>query len=328
MSSEGTERKIIQSIAEHYLGDGMRKLTIQEVSEKAGISRQSFNRFYKHLKPYVLGQKPIETLIDNGSEYQTLLAKSQERIRQLSLEVEKLRTEYTDYTKEVELQYITTLMINDTTLHETNEVRTTLEKQALHNEKLINQVQNLERELTLEKVRSLSESNENGTSKVVESELIPITPNLKPVFANYLQNKDLDVYEDEKDTAIDRILKKINKLSAIGSPQVTLFIDRYMCSFQKFTESRQYISGDPAIVVQLPLFTRTELNIFKSKILSNARVGVVFPFCDSESVLKSQRVFQFRDVPDIEFTAADEMTPPLIKDGYDSVVMFRVRQGD
>ncbi|MEZ8957799.1 hypothetical protein AB6E94_10305 [Vibrio lentus] len=328
MSSKSTEKKIIQSIVEHYIEDGLRKLTIQEVSEKVGISRQSFNRFYKHLKPYVLGLEPIDNLIDRTGKHVSLLAKSQQRIRQLSDEVEKLKNQYADYEKEVELKYITTLMINDTTLHETNEIRTTLEKQALHNEKLINQVQDLERELILEKARSLSDIEVGGPKKVYESELIAITPNLKPVFDNYLNNHDLDTYEEEKDIALDKMLKKINKFSSVGEPQVTLFIDRYLYDFEKFIESREYIAGDPAIVVKLPLFTRTELAIFKKQISPNVRVRVVMPFCDSESVLKAQRVFHFRNVPDIEFEAADRMMPPSIREGYDVVIMLNIYQGD
>ncbi|EKB1970472.1 hypothetical protein ACX07_05950 [Vibrio parahaemolyticus] len=329
MSSASTEKKIIQCIAEHYIGDGLRKLTIQAVSEKAGISRQAFNRFYKHLKPYVLGQKPIEDLIDNADDKLSLLAKSQERIRQLSIEVENLRSKYSGYTKDVENKYITTLMINDSVLHETSEIRATLEKQTLHNEKLINQVQDLERELTVEKARSFSDKKSDGARFGNEdSELILISPNLKPVFVNYLSTHDLDVYEEEKDAALDRMIKKIIKFSSVGEPQITLFIERYICNFQKFAENRQYIAGDPAIVVNLPLFTRTEIKIFKNKIPANLRVRVVMPFCDSESISKSQRVFNFRDVPDIEFDGADKVTPPTIKEGYDAVVMFKVHQGD
>lgn len=94
MSSKGTEEKLIRIISEHYLDGGRESLTIQVASKRAGISRQAFSRYYGHLKPYVLGKRPVEELMNGSIEnVRGLLTKCQYRVRGLQEELEGVRAE-------------------------------------------------------------------------------------------------------------------------------------------------------------------------------------------------------------------------------------------
>ncbi|MFM2595744.1 hypothetical protein AAFX19_23380 [Vibrio harveyi] len=325
MSSLDTERKLKRVIIEHHMAGTEKRLTIQDVSKVAGVSRQTFNRYYSYLKPYVVGDKPVEELIGEDScELKSALTRSQELVRALNQKVEHLQGEYANYKKQLKSSYLTTLMNGDIAIHEANEIRAALEKQSIHNALLVDQIKSLERELSVEKARSLKASKPCE----IDKEVISIVPNLDLVFANYKKTQDIDVFEDEKDAAIERLVKRVNKFSSATNPHIVLFVDRYLCSFSGFVEKTLYSYGDPTIVVQVPLFTRSELNIFKGKLPQNVKVSVIFPFCDSESLIKSQRTFNFWEVPDVEFEAADKAMPPRIQDGFDEVVLFRICQGD
>lgn len=62
MSSVTTRSKIINAIIEEKVKNPSVKLKIQDICSIAGISRQSFNRYYSDLKPYINGEKPISEL--------------------------------------------------------------------------------------------------------------------------------------------------------------------------------------------------------------------------------------------------------------------------
>jgi molybdopterin converting factor small subunit len=329
MKGNSTEQKLIKIIAEHYLNSGMGKLTISSVSEKAGISRQSFNSYYKHLKPYVLGKKQIGELLREGDgENNNLLVIVQKKISELQNELQQIQEKHTKELEDVKARYITSLMNNDITLKETDEVRLTLEKQALHNEQLLNQKKSLEQELMLLKARSynLQSSGENSSND--GGEVILVDPDLSSVFSNYEKTKDVDVFEDEKEAVLDRILKRINKFCIADGAEVIIYIERYISNFDKFSKSYQATGNGTRILVRLPIFTRTELQIFISKITPIRPVTVYVPYCDSEAVIKAQHKFIFRDVPDYEIQAADKHVMPSIKDGFEKLVIFRVNQGD
>jgi len=327
MKGNSTEQKLIKVIAEHYLNNGIGKLTISSVSEKAGISRQSFNSYYKHLKPYVSGERQIGELLCEG-ENNNLLVKVQKKISELQNELQQIQEKHTKELEDVKARYITSLMNNDITLKETDEVRLTLEKQALHNEKLLNQKKSLEQELMLLKARSynLQSSGENSSND--GGEVILVDPDLSSVFSNYESTKDIDVFEDEKEVVLEKIIKRINKFCILDGTEVVIFIERYISNFNKFAKSYKTTGNGTRVLVRLPIFTRSELQIFISKISPIRPVTVYVPYCESEVVTKAQHKFIFRDVPDYEIEAADKYMMPSIKDGFEKLVIFRVKQGD
>lgn len=330
MKGNSTEQKLIKVIAEHYLNNGIGKLTISSVSEKAGISRQSFNSYYKHLKPYVSGERQIGELLreGDGENNNFLLVKGQKKISELQNELQQIQEKHTKELEDVKARYITSLMNNDITLKETDEVRLTLEKQALHNEQLLNQKKSLEQELMLLKARSynLQTSGENGSNDV--GEVILVDPDLSSVFSNYEKTKDIDVLEDEKEVILEKIIKKINKFCMLDGTEVVIFIERYISNFDKFVKSYNATGNGARVLVRLPIFTRTELQIFISKITPIRPVTVYVPYCESETIIKAQHKFIFRDVPDYEIQAADKYVMPSIKDGFEKLVIYRVKQGD
>ncbi|KKM15082.1 hypothetical protein LCGC14_1699620, partial [marine sediment metagenome] len=68
--------------------------------------------------------------------------------------------------------------------------------------------------------------------------------------------------------------------------------------------------------------------IRQNKLNTKIAVQIFIPHSDSDAVTKLQRNFYFRNVPDTELQAADKSFLPTIKDGFEKVSQFRVRQGD
>ena len=329
MSSKRTEQKLIRVIAEHHLEGCVGKLTIQVASERAGITRQAFNRNYSHLKPYVLGKRPVEELLMGSEEdVRGLLAKCQTRVRDLLQELDNLRIGQEKSIELVRDTYITTLMNSDIALKNSDEIRETLEKQAMHNEILVKENQKLKLELTTARARDISLVEKVQKQARSIAEVIVIEPDLDAVFQKYFAHLDRTTFEDEKDAAIENMLKKANKLCHAGITNVVLFVDCYLSSFRKYSEN--FCSGQEGkiLLVRTPIFNRVELKLFLGKIHAGTPVAILMPFCASEPIIKAQRKFLFRDVPEIEFAAADKMLPPPIQDGYQEVVVYQVKQGD
>lgn len=329
MGAKSTEKKLIRVVAEHYLEGGEGKLTIQVASERAGITRQAFNRNYNHLKPYVLGRRPVEELLNENSEdVQGLLAICQVRIRELQQELSGLRAGQEKAIEAVRESYITTLMNSDIVLKSSDVIRDTLEKQSLHNDHLIKENQRLKLEVTAAKAREISLVKNVERQAITSAEIIALEPDLDFVFRDYSTHQDQAVFEEEKDVAIESMLKKVNKLCQTSATTVVLFIDRYLSSFNKYAETFHYGCTGKILLVRTPIFNRMELKLFAGKINAGTPVSVHMPFCASESVVKAQRKFLFRHVPAIEFAAADKMLPPPVQEGYQEVLVFRVQQGD
>jgi hypothetical protein len=214
-------------------------------------------------------------------------------------------------------------------LKNSDEIRSTLEKQALHNEKLAREVQRLQLELTAAKGRETWSNARAGHTLHPDTEIIPVEPDLADAFRNYVRTKDREAFEDEKDSAIEHMQKRINKLCQGTESVVILFIDRYLSSFSKYVGSlRMKQRSGKAIVARTPLFNRLELKMFSKKFSAGASIFVHVPYCINESVVTAQRKFTFRDIPDVEFDSADKMANPTTQDGYDELVFLRVERGD
>ena len=329
MSDSRTEQRLIKAISDHHLGQGSARLTIQMVSESVGISRQAFNRYYKHLKPYVLGKRPVSELLrEETSGFSTLIDSCQSRIRELQDEVKRLLEQREADVDGVRQTYITTLMCGDIALRNHDEIRTRLEKQAVHNEVLVRDKQRLQAELTAARAKELEMAGQLSAGRVATGDIVTLTPDLTEALRQHAKTNDIDAFEVAKGAAMTALLKKINTLCRPGQVRVILVVDRYLISFEKHVERiRAQLTGTVAIV-RTPIVSRFELKLFVEKIVSGTSVSVHFPVSTSDSISKGQRQFLFRDVPAGEKDAADRMALPTVQDGFDEVLVVRVRQGD
>ena len=329
MSDSRTEQRLIKAISDHHLGQGSARLTIQMVSESVGISRQAFNRYYKHLKPYVLGKRPVSELLrEETSDFSTLIDSCQSRIRELQDEVKRLLEQREADVDGVRQTYITTLMCGDIALRNHDEIRTRLEKQAVHNEVLVRDKQRLQAELTAARAKELEMAGQLSAGRVATGDIVTLTPDLTEALRQHAKTNDIDAFEVAKGAAMMALLKKINTLCRPGQVRVILVVDRYLISFEKHVERiRAQLTGTVAIV-RTPIVSRFELKLFVEKIVSGTSVSVHFPVSTSDSISKGQRQFLFRDVPAGEKDAADRMALPTVQDGFDEVLVVRVRQGD
>lgn len=327
MHENETERRLVRVISEHYLEGREGKLTIQVASIKAGISRQAFHRFYGHLKPYVLGQRSVGELLSTETiDLRSMLINSQERIKNLQAQVQQLKGEREGFAESVRLSYITTLMNSDLALHNAAQFRDVVEKQSLHAEKLVKDVQRLNAELTLAKAQVGTNIHNSGSN--VTADIVSLNPELSTTFRNYFKSDNVDALEDEKAGVISKKLARLYKLCESGAPTVFVFIDRYLSSFEKYVIRIRARQIENAIAIRLPMFNSTEIKMALKKLPSRARVILHVPVCFSEAVIKAQRKFLFKEIPELEFEAADKMTFPQIRDGYFEVNFCRVDQGD
>ena len=123
-------------------------------------------------------------------------------------------------------------------------------------------------------------------------------------------------------------MKKLSRLCEAEQSTVILFVDRYLTSFDKYVEQLRVRRVGKTIIARTPLFNRIELKLFARKLPDGHSVAVYIPLCTSEAVMRAQRKFLFRDVPEIEFDAADKMALPTIQDGYSEITVAQVKQGD
>lgn len=330
MTTNATEQKLIRIIAEHQIDTDRKKLLIGDVATEAGITRQAFNRYYKHLTPYVTGKKPIEELmVDSATKSVTdLLAKSQRRIRQLQEQFDHLKAAHAKELRDMKSSYITSLMNSDITFFKSDELRVLLEKQSLYNEKLLKRIQELQIEPTKEKAKSVNAENRTAEHDRALTDVAVVDIDLDPVFEHYADTQDLDILEDAKDAAIEKSLKRINKLMEVDDSNLVIFMDRYISSFKHFVTGYRCRGIGTDIIARLPIFTRTELKMFMRKLSHKSPTSIHIPFCESKSVVQAQRGFLFRKVPVAELEQADKAYTPAISDGFEQVVIFSVKQGD
>jgi hypothetical protein len=330
MSVEETKQKLKDIIIKHYFDGGRGKMTIEALSVQARISRQAIYRFYSDLVPYARGERPVEELLKEGTgDINGLLAKAQARISDLQRQLEQLSVEHTLAIENIRSEYITSLMCSDIALKSSDEIRSTLEKQALHNDKLIREVHRLKLDLTSEKAKQISSAGKANSMPDLGAEIIAVETDLKNAFEDYMATKNRDAFEDAKDRAIENIQKKINNLNRNNDSIIIVFIDRYLSSFSKYVDTlRSKRQQNKVIAVRVPVFSRQELKLFARKLNNQSCIHICIPYCTNDSIVKAQRKFSFRDVPDIEFEAADKMALPSIQDGYAEITFVRIEQGD
>jgi hypothetical protein len=322
MSQSATRERIIQVIVQHYSTGGKRKLRVEDAALLAGISRQALSRNYHELIVYIQGKSPFTDLLRSDTENLVdLLAASQYRVIDLEKTLENLKNSQHESFEKMKASYITSLMNSDISLRNSQEVRSTLEKQSLHNEKLIKDIHRLQIELTAEKSRKLSQGSE--VSKTIWME-----PDLESVFKIFFSSCDQELFEEKKDFEIERLAEKLSKVCTASACNVTLFIDRYLMNFENIMSFVPITKSGISVAVRLPLFNPLEIKMFAKKISKAVAISIIVPVCEVDSIIKAQRKFRFRSTPEIEFLAADMMSYPKISDGYSSVTFYRVNQGD
>lgn len=321
-----TRDKLINAIVDHYSGLEGKKLNVSSAAKKIGVTRQYIHRVFDDLVPYIKGEKPFTDLVENvaiGGQ-SVLLEQALTTIETLKSELASLTSAHEKELKKITENTYTTLMNSDITFHEADEVRILMEKQALHFEKLVSDKKALETELTAIKAKQLSKEVE----KHLSSDVTVIKPDLEPIFHNLKKTGDIDVFEEEKDVAIERALNKINGLPDNKKIKIVIFIERYLCKLESFVSKIEKSSYEHTVILSLPVHSTVELKLYAKKIVGKGILSLWMPILDSEVIVKAQRKFHFSDIPEEEFTSADKMSLPRISDGFSEVTQFLVSQGE
>lgn len=317
--------EILKLVQKMQIETGKKKLQKQEVAKRMGMTRQGLNRYNDEVGEYISGKYPVELALKAFGEasdapFDLLFEKHKQTVQEL----EALKEDFDLKLTEQKKRLVTSLMQDDILAHLSSNLRKDMEKQLLHNNTLTKQITELELELAAAK---------NGQDKTVrkykekKAEQVLVKIDLKPVFLNYRANKDQDIFDDEKDAAIEDIVTKVKRQLIDNKSPVVLFMDRYLCSFDKFVPNKLANFGD-AIVVQLPLFDRLSIKTFLDDIACSNPLHIYIPVCDSKSLKDAQRKFFASSVPDIELGFADDEYIPSCKEGFSTVVMFQIEQGD
>lgn len=323
-----TEQRLIDAIVAHQLGRLTGRLQRQDLADSVGISRQALNRYYKHLDPYIKGERSASELLDDSGDIRSVLATSQSTIAWLQEQLAKAEAEKRAAIKSVRESHVTTLMCGDIMLTDNREIRERIEKQALHIDVLLKEKLRLQSELTAARVRELDASKHVATGRLSGGNIIGVEPDLNEALRSYARTGDREGFEVAKDRAMDNLIGKVLPLCKAGSVRVILFVERYLLSFAKYLDHLKAQALAEVVVIRAPLLSRPELKHFAAKLVPRTSLELHFPICTNEAVARAQRQFLYREVPQPEKDAADNMPLPVVQDGYDQVLTFVVRQGD
>lgn len=326
MSSVLTRSKIINAIIEEKIKTPSIKLKIQDICSIVKISRQSFNRYYSDLKPYINGEKPISELVNDNNEISSnqLLSSYQERIIELQNKLNLIEENYNKDIDKVKKSLTTSLMNSDLTLYDADTIRLQLQKQSLHNEKLLDKINFLQTELSKQQIRQNTES----VPPTLSAKFEVLEEKFELICKNYADSNDIDTFENEKESAINHMVTKLNKFSANREVIVIVFMERYICSFNKFVKNYVFGSNTFHLFIRLPVHTRSELKLILKKINHQPEIHIYIPHSESEAITNTQRQFFFKNVPEAELLAADKPFIPSVQDGFKKVCQYRINQGD
>ncbi len=330
MEIKETRRKLIDIIADHQASQPSIKLPMGELANRAGISRQAVHRYHSDLKDYAYGVKPIGDLITDTTSIRAkeLINQNQASLKELQQKMAQLGAEHErDMNKTLD-SHITSLMVNDVTLHGANDVRVTLEKQTLYNLELKKQLHQVEMELARAKQPATVSLTGDSDLGIVKGEKIKVDIDLSKAYELYAPAKSVDDFEDKKELALSATLKHINKLSSDKKCHIVIFAERYLARFSVFFDNFECHNDSLHIVVRLPIFDRTELKLFLSKLPPAQFLSVYIPHSDSRSETNAQRGFYFGNTPKIELDSADNADPISMNLGFDEIIHYRIRQGE
>ncbi|WP_122518605.1 hypothetical protein [Pseudomonas viridiflava] len=321
-----TRQRLIRLIADHQFAHPGKKLQIGVLSEQCGISRQAFNRYHDDLKPYASGLKPIAELLSGADNAETseLLNQSHSTLLELNKKLAMQEKHFEAEKEKIVAAYVTSLMNDDITKFNTNELRQTLERTVIHSEKLSRQVDNLKIELIKEQQKALTAQAPKPSAPPNKT---IIDPDLSRVFDAYSRTGDDDKFETDKQAALDLALEQVNRMCMTADTVVVVFAERYLSSFQRFADSYSPHSSKAHVILRLPVFNRTFFTAIIKKIKASS-IHVFVPVCDNQGIRKAQRAFSFRSIPEDEIKSADAAHAISTGSKIESVCTFQIKQGD
>ncbi|UCP11527.1 hypothetical protein K5R88_07805 [Pseudomonas sp. MM213] len=341
MRTETTREALIRIITEQQIETGNAKLRIGVIAEMAGITRQAFHRYHSELKPYVLGEKPISTLFQNQTDGMgsTHLLNAQKKINELQSSLSKVEDAHKKELQEFKNNCITSLMKSDLALHDADNVRKRHAQQISHNEKLRQDLSTLKMALLQEQSRALTAEAELNNIKSNGSRAQPMASDLIVIDEFELLIKK-NTIEDEstfiqlKNKCAEKTINKINTIVGHNTSSVVLYIDRFISRFEKFADQFNPYDSSAAILVRFPIFDQYLLKSYLAQMDVRARVQVIIPVCDVESIVKIQRTFFVRNVPHFELRNADDfgLQDTSLKRcrsiGINAISFSQISQGD
>jgi hypothetical protein len=317
--------EILKLVQNMQIETGKKKLVKQDVAERLGMTRQGLAKYNDEVYPYIEGKYDVSLILkqltgNDDNPFDLLLKKHEEMLTEL----DTLKKNFNNELENQRERLVTSLMKDDVLAHLSNNLRKDKEKALLHNDELQQQITKLELEL------GNADSDDNRkikekTDKNIKQVLVKF--DLSPVFANYKANKDREAFEDDKEIALERLVKKVKRQLIVNKVPLVLFVDRYLCRLDKFVNSKLPNFGD-AVIVQMPLFDRYGIRTFVDSIGCVNPIHICIPVCLSESIKNAQRKFFSSSVPDVELEQADNEYIPAVNEGFATTLTFTVSQGD
>lgn len=334
MTTVDTRARLIELIKEHQLENGLTKLAIKELSSRAGITRQSFNRFYDDLKPYTLGTSILDLLNEDSDSAMAFLEKRDREVATLQDEIKRLKAQHKKELEHASNKHITSLMNNDIIAFNAMEVNSLLTTQSLHNESLKSKLRQMElgnTKLQMDAAASaLTEPAQEAqtTTPKDAKNFLTLALNLEKACTAYHRDKNFDHFEDVKEAEIKKIIETLNRFPDPSQIELHIFQERYISSFQKLSDTLPAQEGKLTVVAQVPWYSQEDLGVFLSELKPVHRITIHVPFSSSEAIVAAKRKFDFREIPEDEFLDATKAKMPQITWGFDEVRVFRVRRGD
>ncbi|WP_426181112.1 hypothetical protein [Pseudomonas sp. TWRC1-2] len=317
-----TRQRLINVIIHHHFSSTGKKLKVGKIADEAGITRQAFHRYYGDLLGYIKGEKPVGELLpsSNQESVSDLLIESQSRVVALENELSAIKDRHNTELKKTLDKHITSLMNNDITLFETDDIRITLEKQTTLIQNYSEQIVSLKAQITKSKIMSTNES----MSSTIGSRVV-LDPKLESAMASYKQDRDYNAYLDSKDKEIARLLTKVNSFTD-NKNKLIIFIDKHLCDLSNFLEMLPP-SKSSEIVLRAPIFTAIELRNLISKVTAPIRISVFIPDFISVAEANAQRAFRSTNLPIEEIKLSEKADHIYLTKGIDSVVYFCAKNG-
>lgn len=326
MSPPDTRSLLVELIKQHQLENGLIKLGVGELSTRAGITRQAFNRYYNDLKDYCQGKSIAQLLAENPATAKDFIAKRESEVEELREEIRALKIQHKKDIEQAINKHITSLMNNDLSAFEANEVSTLLEKQSQHNEMLKRKMTHLElKQVRHHLIEASSELARDQKTLKDSKNFLEFSLDLTKAQSEYQKTQDFEKYEDSKEAEISKIVETIKKFPDQESIEVHLFQERYISSFKDFTHSLNAKLDRLLISIRLPMFEKTDIGLLLNDLKTVAHISIHVPYVQSEAIAAANRKFMFRGVSKEEFDDADKASTPQIAWGFDEIHIYRVR---
>ncbi|WEK29595.1 MAG: hypothetical protein P0Y58_22285 [Candidatus Pseudomonas phytovorans] len=314
-------------ILDHYLSGGRGRLKLVDVADRAGISRQALDRYYSDLKPYIAGKRDVADLANgNAQKAQVQTQTAINAVENKYLErIERLMVDHVKALEKAENSHITSLMNADLVLLESNKMRIALEKQTLHNAELLKQIHALELKLSLPGGPTGAQ-----TSGTPQQDKLAFDVDIETLCVSFQRGMSFEDFEVAKSAEIKKVREKLDKYQDTPNVHVVIFADRYISRFRTFVDRYRATEEELSLIVRLPLFSRSEVQSFIRNLPSDFRKSIHTPYLSLDSERKAQRVFIYQKfpLPPMEIKGADTADTPNMLWGFDTVVTYKIKQGD